>query len=100
MRTSAFLMLERVAAFADACRGTVVSITGHTDSTGDENVNQALSLARARVVADWLRERGIDGNRLEVAGAGSSLPVADNATRFGRGLNRRIDISFAAKPRE
>ncbi len=98
MRTSAIRVLEQVAAFADACRDTLVSITGHTDSSGDESVNRALSLARARVVADWLRERGIDGDRLAVTGAGSSQPVADNATRFGRGLNRRIDVSFAASP--
>ena len=100
MRTSAIQVLEQTAAFADACRDTVVSITGHTDSSGDENVNQRLSLARAQVVADWLHERGIDGDRLKVAGAGSSQPVADNATRFGRGLNRRINISVAGKSPE
>ncbi len=100
MRSSAIQVLERVAAFADACRNTVVSITGHTDSSGDESINRALSLARARVVADWLRDRGIDRERLGVAGAGSSQPVADNATRFGRGLNRRIDITFATKSPE
>ncbi|MDJ0748879.1 MAG: OmpA family protein [Woeseiaceae bacterium] len=100
MRTSAIPVLEQVAAFADACRDTRVSITGHTDSSGDENYNRALSLARARVVADWLQESGIEGDRLEVAGVGSSVPVADNATRFGRGLNRRIDIRFSANPSE
>ncbi len=100
MRTSALPVLERVAAFADACRDTLVSITGHTDSSGDENYNRALSLARARTVADWLQNRGIEPARLEVAGAGSSLPIADNATRFGRSLNRRIDIGFSANPPE
>ncbi len=100
MRTSAIPVLEQVAAFADACRDTLVSITGHTDSSGDENYNRALSLARAKVVADWLQESGIEGDRLEVAGVGSSVPVADNATRFGRSLNRRIDIELAAIPPE
>ena len=100
MRASAFQALEQVAAFADACRDTMVSITGHTDSSGDENYNRALSLARARVVADWLEQRGIGSDRLQVAGVGSSLPIADNATRFGRSLNRRIDIAFAMTPTE
>ena len=39
---------------------------------------------------------GIDPERMVVAGAGSSLPVASNATRYGRGLNRRIDIYMAS----
>lgn len=96
MRNSAFQVLEQVAAFADACRNTTVLITGHTDSSGPEAYNQLLSLERARVVSDWLRNSGIDEDRLKAAGAGSSLPIADNATRFGRSLNRRIDISFAS----
>ena len=100
VRTSAFPVLEQVAAFADACRATLVSITGHTDSSGNEDYNRVLSLARARVVADWLQQRGIEPDRLEIAGAGSSMPVADNSTRFGRSLNRRIDIVFSANPPE
>ncbi len=100
MRTSAVQVLEQVAAFADACRDTTIRITGHTDSSGDETYNQALSLSRARVVATWLQERGIEADRLEVAGAGSLFPVADNATRFGRGLNRRIEVAFSTVPLE
>ena len=100
MRTSAVPVLEQVAAFADACRDTVIAITGHTDSSGNEVYNQALSLSRAQFVAGWLEERGIEAGRLNVAGAGSLLPVADNATRYGRSLNRRIEIEISAKPAE
>ena len=100
MRTSALPVLEQVAAFADACRDTSIAITGHTDSSGNEGYNQSLSLSRARTVAAWLQERGIEADRLEVTGAGSSFPVADNATRYGRSLNRRIDIAFSVQPAE
>ncbi len=96
MRTSAVPVLEQVAAFADACRDTTISITGHTDSSGNESYNELLSLWRARTVAEWLQGRGIAAQRLTVIGAGSSFPVADNATRFGRSLNRRIDIAFSS----
>lgn len=92
LRSSAYPTLDRVITLADACRESTVSITGHTDSSGDETWNQQLSLKRARAVADFLVAMGIDLERMTVAGAGSSLPVASNATRYGRGQNRRIDI--------
>ena len=44
-----------------------------------------------------LSQRGIAAGRLQVEGAGSSLPIADNATRYGRGLNRRIEISLTGE---
>jgi OOP family OmpA-OmpF porin len=91
-RASAYSTLDRVVALADACRDSTVSITGHTDSSGDETWNQQLSLERARAVAAYLGVMGIEIERVVVAGAGSSLPVADNATRYGRSLNRRIEI--------
>ena len=96
LRASAYLELDRVIALADACRDASISITGHTDSTGNETWNEQLSLARAKAVATYLESRGIEGQRLIAQGAGSSQPVADNRTRYGRGLNRRIEISLAA----
>jgi outer membrane protein OmpA-like peptidoglycan-associated protein len=94
MRTSAYPVLDRVIALADACRDSMIVITGHTDSTGSEVQNQQLSLARARTVAAYLGAKGIAAERLVTIGAGSSLPIADNATRYGRSINRRIDIHF------
>lgn len=93
--SSAYPVLDRVVALADACREATITITGHTDSSGDESWNQHLSLARASTVAAYLSDRGISTSRLVVEGAGSSVPVADNATRYGRSRNRRIDIDFA-----
>jgi len=90
--SSAYPTLDRVVALADACRDSTLSITGHTDSSGNETWNQQLSLERARVVAAYLGAMGIEPERMVVAGAGSSLPVASNTTRYGRGLNRRIDF--------
>jgi outer membrane protein OmpA-like peptidoglycan-associated protein len=92
LRSSAYSSLDRIVALADACRRTTVAITGHTDSSGNEALNQQLSLARANAVADYMVERGIARERLIVAGVGSSVPVADNNTRYGRSLNRRINI--------
>ncbi len=67
--------------------GTVV---GHTDSSGSEAYNQALSERRAQTVADYLQAKGTGGGRLAVSGAGESEPVADNSTAEGRAQNRRV----------
>ena len=93
-RASAYPRLERLIAFAGACKGSWVSITGHTDATGSPVWNQNLSLQRAKAVGDYLVTGGVDPARLAIAGAGSSNPIADDSTRYGRGLNRRIDIKF------
>ena len=96
LRVSAYPALDRVIALADACRDARLTIVGHTDASGDEALNEALSLARARTVADYLDNRGIARERLAVVGAGSSSPIADNGTRYGRSLNRRIEFAWEA----
>lgn len=91
-RHSAYPVLDRVVALADACRSSRITITGHSDASGVEAWNVELSLLRAGAVARYFAERGIAADRLTVSGAGSAVPVADNGTRYGRSLNRRIDI--------
>ena len=95
-RSSALPELERAVALANTCRDSTIEIFGHTDSSGDERMNQRLSLARAQAVADYLAQQGISAARLVPIGIGSAQPIADNRTRYGRGLNRRIDIRFVA----
>jgi OOP family OmpA-OmpF porin len=70
-------------------------VTGHTDASGDETWNQRLSLKRANAVADYVATGGVARSRLTVAGVGSSMPIADDNTRYGRSLNRRIEIALS-----
>lgn len=93
-RSSAYPRLDRLIAVANACEDSDISITGHTDASGDPGWNQYLSLNRANAVGDYMVEGGVDASRLLIIGAGSSVPVADDSTRYGRSLNRRIEISF------
>jgi len=92
LRSGAYAALDRTISLANACRDSRISITGHTDSSGHESWNRRLSLARAKAVADYIGEQGISRERLIVIGAGSSAPIADNAARYGRSMNRRISI--------
>lgn len=94
LRQSAQPALDRAVSLADACRGSLITVTGHTDASGPEDFNRILSLARADAVADYLKKGGVERSRIVTVGAGSSQPLATNASRYGRGLNRRIDIRF------
>lgn len=94
LRYSAYPVLERIISLANECRDSTVHITGHTDSSGDESWNRHLSLLRAKAVADQIALRGISRHRIFAVGAGSSSPIADNYTRYGRGINRRIEITL------
>ena len=73
---------------------TVVEVAGHTDSTGADSYNQALSERRAGSVSQYLRSQGINSQRMITIGMGESLPVADNTTDSGRQANRRVEITM------
>jgi outer membrane protein OmpA-like peptidoglycan-associated protein len=73
-------------------------VEGHTDSVGREENNRQLSLRRALAVRDYLIGQGIPASATDVAGLGSSAPVADNATAAGRAANRRVEIVVSGPP--
>jgi len=70
-----------------------VEVAGHTDDTGDANVNVRLSQRRAAVTLDHLVSRGIDRGRLEARGYGPARPIAGNDSEEGRRQNRRIEFN-------
>jgi len=75
-----------------------VSVEGHTDSTGSEKQNLALSQKRADIVADYLRENASSDFTVTAKGFGFSRPIADNKTKEGRAQNRRVDVVIKAAP--
>jgi outer membrane protein OmpA-like peptidoglycan-associated protein len=74
-----------------------VRIEGHTDSTGSEEYNLALSQWRANAVRDYLVSKGIASGRLSTAGKGEGSPITSNQTREGRSQNRRVEFVVTAK---
>ena len=66
-------------------------IDGHTDNTGPRKLNERLSLARANSVKSALvNEYNIDPARLATQGFAWDQPIADNSTKEGRAMNRRV----------
>lgn len=86
-------LLDSLAELIEACPGTL-TIEGHTDSIGDDEMNLALSQARADAVRTALVALGVPSDRLNTRGFGETQPIGDNSTRAGRAQNRRIVISI------
>jgi outer membrane protein OmpA-like peptidoglycan-associated protein len=75
-----------------------IIITGHADKSGDETDlgylnNIALSDQRAAAVAQWLiTHHAIDASRIDVRGAGTSLPLTLDPERAE--YNRRVEVEI------
>ncbi|MGB5078309.1 MAG: OmpA family protein [Sphingorhabdus sp.] len=84
--------LDQVASTLTQYEKTYVDVMGHTDSTGSDSYNQALSERRASAVAGYLTSRGVQSARLATKGYGESQPKASNLDEAGRAANRRVEI--------
>ncbi len=79
--------------------GMQLEIVGHTDGVGADSYNIILAKNRAGSVANYLKSKGISGERLTVSSKGESSPVAMNRTLDnkdnpkGRELNRRVQFN-------
>jgi len=70
------------------------SVDGYTDSTGSKALNEKLSLARAKAVADLLISKGINPENITYKGHGPANPIASNKTKEGRAENRRTELNY------
>jgi putative exosortase-associated protein (TIGR04073 family) len=92
----ATLRLQEVAKVLHKSPEAQIVVAGYTDSMGDPNYNQALSVKRAEAVRAYLVRQGVSSDRIEFAGYGDASPVASNDTRAGRRSNRRVEIEVRA----
>lgn len=93
-------LIDEVAEALRPCLGSIISITGHTDSSGPEPGNLALSRERANAVMAALEARGIPDDGLRARGVGSAQPVEglDPADPANRRIEFAVVESQAIKP--
>jgi peptidoglycan-associated lipoprotein len=70
-------------------KGKNVFLIGHTDTSGTEEYNIALSERRAQAVADYLSRLGTDPARLQVVPKGETEP-----TGLGDDKDRRVEFQW------
>lgn len=85
--------LNEVSRIVSSNRSAYVDVLGHTDTTGSEAVNAALSERRATSVRNYLVSQKVAGVRVATRGYGETMPLrVPEITESDRAANRRVEI--------
>lgn len=99
LRPESFKILDQISSILSRYKDYNLSISGHTDNTGNPLTNQRLSENRAKSCYEYLISKGVNPSRLSYAGYGESVPIADNQSAEGRSLNRRVEFTLVPRRR-
>lgn len=89
-------ILDDFVKISQVLNGSIIQIEGNIADTGegDNEAGRALSLQRAKTVAQYFKSKGVDPSRFIVVGNGIANQVASNDTENGKAQNRRTDVFF------
>ncbi len=85
-------IIDRAAASAKQGKLTRIDLTGHTDSSGPNAYNQALSERRAAAVKQQLIKDGVPANEITTVGVGKGGQLVPTADGVREPQNRRTEI--------
>lgn len=94
LKPQSFKSLNALVDFLNEYPNVKVEIGGHTDNVGNVAINQRISEARAKAVAQYVISMGIPESRITSKGYNFSKPKASNATSAGRAKNRRVEFTI------
>lgn len=97
LRSGEIRKLDEVVSFAEKYSDAKLEADGHTCSIGSEAYNLRLSERRAESIKAYLVKKGVAADRITTKGYGESKPIADNKTREGREMNRRVEVCTVLK---
>jgi outer membrane protein OmpA-like peptidoglycan-associated protein len=89
-----YAVLDEIATFLIKNKDIEIEIGGHTNGVPADAFCDKLSLARAKIVANYLISKGVAANRLTTKGYGKRQPLVSNATIEGRKTNQRVELKI------
>jgi hypothetical protein len=91
-------LITDVAQRIDASPGNTVKVDGHTDTSGNDAINEPLSKRRAQAVEVLLKELVTRPDvTYQSLGHGSKQAAFSNDTEAGRKMNRRVTVTFVRR---
>lgn len=85
--------LDAVVQNVRACGWNAITVTGHTDRSGSDGYNGALSIRRAEAVGAMLGAKGVERSVLNVSGRGEAEPKVPTVDGERNPSNRRVEIT-------
>ncbi|WP_428233137.1 OmpA family protein [Flavobacterium sp.] len=86
--------LDQIAKILNSNKDTELTITGYTCDIGSEARNLEIGMQRAQEVADYLKNKGIESDRMHLFSKGESEPLVTNALAENKPLNRRVKLKI------
>lgn len=94
IRKSSFVILNKIAVQFIQHPEYYIEVQGHTDNVGNYDYNVDLSQRRAQAVMAYLVDAGVNADHMTAKGYGPDRPIADNDTKQGQALNRRVEFNI------
>jgi outer membrane protein OmpA-like peptidoglycan-associated protein len=95
IKKKSYPLLDQIANIFIENSNYIIEVQGHTDNTGNPELNKTLSDKRAHAVMDYMLKKGVEAHRLSAVGYGQDQPIADNKTKAGRQKNRRVEFKIS-----
>jgi hypothetical protein len=89
-------VIGQAAAAFKSRNGTGITTTGHTDTSGGDAYNMALSLRRANTVKDALVQNGVPAGAINAVGVGKAGLLVPTPDGVREPQNRRVEIVVTA----
>lgn len=94
LNPESYEILDEVFEFLVANSNVVVEIGGHTNTIPSHDYCDKLSTARARSVAEYITNRGIDSSRISYKGYGKRQPLTESQNAAARKRNQRVEVKI------
>ncbi len=88
---------QQLDSLPDGWEGTV-RIEGHTDPQGTETYNQSLGLKRAETVQQYVVDRGLSDDKIQITSLGETSPLCQEQEESCYSQNRRVHLTFFPEP--
>ena len=94
LRPAVYTYLDELYEFLVETPTVTIEVGGHTNNQPKDDFADYLSTERAKSVANYLIDKGIDAKRVQYKGYGKKQPLVPNTTPEGRKTNQRVEVKI------
>ena len=94
LKWKSYYLLNEIATFLKQFRKIAINITSYSNKYSSPQREHALTLARSRVVSEYLWSQGVDGRLIFTQGLGSDKPIIRYTQGGDNSVNARVEITF------